>query len=129
MIPEPDDEAARRIARIEARCFPRVMVWDPDTSVSGHWEAMGHGWLIEEEDPARFYDQVRWRVGEDVEAAKAAAAPEAALREAAATIGEMPGDLIERSLARVQEARAGRLAGQAPAVAPLPGATAGQDGN
>lgn len=56
-------DIGRRIAVIEARCFPSVMIWDPATSASGAWEAMGGGWLIKEKDPAGFYRLLREKLG------------------------------------------------------------------
>lgn len=56
-MPGPEEETAARVAWLEARCFPQVMIWDPATSASGNWEAMSDdGWLIEEEEPSRFCD-------------------------------------------------------------------------
>lgn len=41
------EDAVRRIAMLEAR-NPDIMIWPPDDSVSGDWEALGDGWLIQE---------------------------------------------------------------------------------
>jgi hypothetical protein len=52
-------EAADRIAMLEARCFPSVMIWPPELSASGQWEALGKGWLIKEADPGEFHDKLK----------------------------------------------------------------------
>jgi hypothetical protein len=53
--------AVRSIAVIEAR-NPDIMVWAPDDSVSGAWEALGDGWLVQEKSPARFREQLEAKV-------------------------------------------------------------------
>lgn len=54
------EDALRRIATLEAR-NPDIMIWPPDGSVSGDWEALGDGWLIQEESPVRFREQLEAR--------------------------------------------------------------------
>ena len=51
------EDAARRIAALEAR-NPDIMIWPPDGSVSGEWEALGDDWLITDRDPCQFYGRV-----------------------------------------------------------------------
>ena len=54
------EDAVRRIAMLEAR-NPDIMIWPPDDSVSGEWEALGDGWLIQEKSPARFREHLKFR--------------------------------------------------------------------
>jgi hypothetical protein len=45
--------ARRRIALIEASTQD-AMIWPPEISVSGQWEALGDSWLVQERTAARF---------------------------------------------------------------------------
>jgi len=48
-------DAIRRIGELDSLWFPAVMVWDPGTSASGNWEAMGDdGRVIEGKSPVAF---------------------------------------------------------------------------
>lgn len=85
---------ADRIAVLEAR-NPGVMIWPPDGSVSGQWEALGDGWLIQETSPARF-----------AELLAAMCAPSLTARELAALLG-VSCDTVYR-LIRAGEVRADR---------------------
>jgi GntR family transcriptional regulator len=53
---------ARRIALLESRVFPDVMIWGPDTSASGKWEALGDGWSIEERNALVFCRRLEARL-------------------------------------------------------------------
>lgn len=55
-------QAVARIRELENRAGPGVMVWDPQVSVSGLWEALGGDWLIEEADPVVFADKLEARL-------------------------------------------------------------------
>jgi excisionase family DNA binding protein len=66
------DDAVRRAAALEARNVrhiarlealnPDIMIWPPDGSVSGEWEALGDGWLIQDKSAAGFRKQLDAKV-------------------------------------------------------------------
>ena len=60
--PHPEHDVARRIADLERRAQPDVMVWKPATSASGMWEAAGDGWEIIEASPSVFADLLAERL-------------------------------------------------------------------
>jgi hypothetical protein len=57
-----EKDVTRRITRLEARFPADVMIWTPTVSASGNFEAMGDGWTIEEESPARFCELLEARL-------------------------------------------------------------------
>lgn len=63
-VPRPEHEIARQITRLEAKCPPDVMVWNPLNSASGKWEAQGQGWEIIEQSPLRFRDLLEARLSQ-----------------------------------------------------------------
>jgi hypothetical protein len=67
----PGHDVGRRIAAIEAR-NPDVMVWPPDISISGRWEAAGSEWLIKDKRPRAFASRLEARVAGQAPAAEAA---------------------------------------------------------
>jgi hypothetical protein len=52
LLPRAEHEIARRLVQIESRYG--VMVWNPQVSASGDWEAAGDGWQIIEASLASF---------------------------------------------------------------------------
>lgn len=57
------EEAAGRIAALEARVFPAVMIWEPARSITGNWEAQGRDWTVVEASAAAFWDALKARLG------------------------------------------------------------------
>jgi hypothetical protein len=54
LLPHPENQIAVRVADLERRGWPDIMVWNPLRSASGKWEACGEGWDIVEDDPGTF---------------------------------------------------------------------------
>jgi hypothetical protein len=73
--PHPEHEIAARLARLEARSWPSVMIWKPLVSISGMWEAAGPDWVIIEEDPVKFADELARRIGIDAPGLRGAGEP------------------------------------------------------
>lgn len=53
----PTNSMAARLTTFQS-AHPDVMIWNPTTSASGKWEAMGDGWTLDDTNPGRLLDRV-----------------------------------------------------------------------